>query len=194
MPVTYKNKEGQCYYLHKKITKRHNFRYYFSKNNSVNLVDNIPDNYEIYENPVGQVFLRKKSKNFIRDKDIKIVEQVIAEKSDFEHFYINCNDNKILIYLPDLDIEEIDGMLNVTMDGDQIKLEAFNPGNLTYSPYLRITYNKDRDDYLLEKIDQQEKFTRWEKLGQSPEITDLITDNINKISNPSYSKLKILFL
>lgn len=62
MTVQYTNKSNQTYHLHKKITSRGNFRYYFSKEQKNNLADKIPDHYEIYENPNGQVFLRKKAR------------------------------------------------------------------------------------------------------------------------------------
>ena len=194
MTVKYTNQSGQTYYLHKKLTKRGNFRYYFAKDDSVNLVDKIPDSYEIYENPKGQVFLRKKNKSFIREEDVKLVEKLIAENTDLEHFYLNCQNNTIILYLPDIDVDDISGMLNITMEGNEIKLNQFSPGNLTYSPYIQIIYNNETKTYSLEKIDPEDQLKRWFNINNNNDLEELIQSNIKHFSNKTYSKLKILFL
>lgn len=194
MTVKYTNQQGHTYYLHKKLTKRGNFRYYFAKDDSVNLVEKIPDSYEIYENPKGQVFLRKKSKSYIRDKDVKLVEQLISEQTDLEHFYLNCQGNSIIIYLPDFNLEDIAGTLNVTMIGEEIKLNQFSPGNLAYTPYIQIVYHEDDKVYTLEKIDEKDQLDRWKTIEKSADLETLIVNSIEQFSSESYSKLKILFL
>lgn len=194
MTVKYTNQSGQTYYLHKKLTKRGNFRYYFAKDDSVNLVDKIPDSYEIYENPKGQVFLRKKNKSFIREEDVKLVEKLIAENTDLEHFYLNCQNNTIILYLPDIDVNDISGMLNITMEGNEIKLNQFSPGNLTYSPYIQIIYNNETKIYSLEKINPEDHLKRWINLNNNNNLEELMQNNIKHFSNKTYSKLKILFL
>jgi hypothetical protein len=61
MLVTYKNRRGKTYYLHEGRTKTGKPKYNFSLKNNGELVDEIPDGYEIYEHPgTGGVFLRKK--------------------------------------------------------------------------------------------------------------------------------------
>ena len=44
-------------------------KYYFSKSAEGNLVENIPEKYEIYENPNGQVFLRPKAEKIISEEE-----------------------------------------------------------------------------------------------------------------------------
>jgi len=194
MTVKYTNQQGQKYYLHKKLTKRGNFRYYFSKDDKLNLVDKIPEAYEIYENPMGQVFLRKKNKNYIREEDVRLVEKLIATHTDFEHFYINSSNNSIILYLPDIDIEDVSGMLNITLSGDEVKLNQFSPGNLTYSPFIKINHNKKSEDYSLEKVDPEDRFKRWRHIDTTKDINSLIMSNLKEFHNNRYSKLKILFL
>ena len=194
MTVQYTNQSRQTYYLHKKSTKRGNLRYYFSKDNVENLVEKIPESFEIYENPNGQVFLRKKNKSFIRKDDLKLTEKLISENTDIEHFFINCQGNIMIIYLPDIDIEEISGMLNITMVGENIKLNQFNPGNLTYSPYINIIFNLDKNEYVMEKIDNDDDLKRWITIDRSDDLESLILKNLKAIENKTYSNLKILFL
>jgi len=194
MTVEYTNRSGQTYYLHKKITNRGNFRYYFSKDNEINLAEKIPESFEIYENPNGQVFLRRKNKSFINEKDIKMVESLISENTDIEHFFVNSQGKTIIVYLPDIDLDEISGMLNVTMVGDSIKLNQFNPGNMTYSPYINIIFDSDKNAYTMEKVDKDDDLKRWTIIDTSDDMKSLILNNINAFENKTYSTLKILFL
>ena len=59
MPVTHVNRKRDTYYLHAGKTKTGKPRYWFSKSTEGDLVETIPEGYEVYENPDAQVFLRK---------------------------------------------------------------------------------------------------------------------------------------
>ena len=59
MPVTHVNRKRDTYYLHAGTTKTGKPRYWFSKSTEGDLVESIPEGYEVYENPDAQVFLRK---------------------------------------------------------------------------------------------------------------------------------------
>jgi hypothetical protein len=59
MTATYTNRKGKTYYLHQGKTKLGNPKYFFALRDEGNLVEAIPSGYEVYENPNGQVFLRR---------------------------------------------------------------------------------------------------------------------------------------
>ena len=48
MPVEYTNKKGKTYYLHQGMTKNQKVRFYFSRKTEGDLVDVMPDGYEVY--------------------------------------------------------------------------------------------------------------------------------------------------
>ena len=80
MPVTYKNRRGKIYYLHKGKTKTGKSKYHFSFKNKGELVDEVPDGYEIYEHPPnGQVLLRKKLPRFITDIESHMIEKELKK-------------------------------------------------------------------------------------------------------------------
>ncbi|MBN2280417.1 MAG: hypothetical protein JXQ65_07550 [Candidatus Marinimicrobia bacterium] len=159
-----------------------------------NLVERIPKSFEIYENPKGQVFLRKKSNSFIRESEMKLFEKLISENTDFDHFYINCQNNVLTLYLPDFNLEDISGMLNITVGNDEINLNRFDPGILTYSPYINIIFDKKENCMTLEKIDNDDTLKRWHIIDSSDDLESLILKNIQSIKSKTYSNLKILFL
>ncbi len=59
MTVTYTNRKGRKYYLHRGVTKTGKPRYYFSRKEKGELVDEIPTGYEINESVNGIVSLAK---------------------------------------------------------------------------------------------------------------------------------------
>ncbi len=77
MPVVHKNRKGDTYYLHQGKSKKGNPKFFFSRKSEGDLVQAIPEGYEIYENPNAQVFLRKLQPRFIRDDEKSLVEKEI---------------------------------------------------------------------------------------------------------------------
>ena len=59
MPVTYVNRYLDTYYLHVGRTKTGKPKYWFSTKADGDLVEAIPEGYEVYENPDAQVYLQK---------------------------------------------------------------------------------------------------------------------------------------
>lgn len=74
MAVEYVNRKGRKYYLHEGKTKTGKPKYFFSMKPEGNLVNVIPEGYEIYENPNAQVFLRKVSPQIITPEEVETVK------------------------------------------------------------------------------------------------------------------------
>jgi len=76
MPITYENRKKKKYYLHRGKTKTGKAKYYFSMKNQGDLVNKIPDGFEIYEHPANaQVFLRKRKPQIITDLEKYLVDK-----------------------------------------------------------------------------------------------------------------------
>ena len=59
----------------------------------------------MYENPRGQVFLRKKKPTIISDSEIRVVDDGMREHSDVEYYKLDTKKNAVIVYLADQDIE-----------------------------------------------------------------------------------------
>ena len=79
MPVKHINRKRQAYFLHAGKTKTGKPKYFFSKDSEGDLLDTIPDGYEIYENPNAQVFLRKITPQVITDEEVAVVQTALWE-------------------------------------------------------------------------------------------------------------------
>lgn len=77
MTVTHTNRKGKTYYLHQGKTELGNPKYFFALRDEGDLVEVIPPGYEVYENPNGQVFLRRTQPQIITDEEVAVAEDGI---------------------------------------------------------------------------------------------------------------------
>ena len=108
MLVTYKNRRGKTYYLHEGRTKTGKPKYHFSLKNSGELVDEIPDGYEIYEHPgTGGVFLRKKPPQLILNIEKDVIEKELKKKEGSRRYLLDIKGKVITIWESNQDIEAL---------------------------------------------------------------------------------------
>ena len=79
MAVIYKNSAGKVYYLHAGTTKTGKPKYFFSMKDDGELVEQIPEGFEIYESPNDQVFLRRILPRLISDEEVTLVERELSK-------------------------------------------------------------------------------------------------------------------
>jgi len=75
--VKYTNYKGNRYYLYEGVTRKGNSKYWFSKSIEGKMVDDIPEGFEIYEEPNGMVYLRKIQSKLITNEEIEIIKDSI---------------------------------------------------------------------------------------------------------------------
>jgi hypothetical protein len=99
MPVSHTNRRGKTYYLHQGKTKTGKPKYFFSMNQDGDLLETIPDGYEIYELPTSaQVFLCKIQPKLIWDSEKGLVKKGLAALSDKKSYLLYIEGNAITIY------------------------------------------------------------------------------------------------
>jgi hypothetical protein len=77
MPITYTNRKELTYFLHRGKTKTGKPRYFFSRKDQGELVDEIPAGFEIRESPNGIVSLAKEKPRRIQDSEINLVQAAL---------------------------------------------------------------------------------------------------------------------
>ena len=96
MMVEYTNYKGDRYYLYEAATKKGNSKYWFSKSIEGKMVDDIPEGFEIYEEPNGMVYLRKIQSKLISNEEIEIIKDSIPKGLDTK---VDIKKNIITIYI-----------------------------------------------------------------------------------------------
>lgn len=87
------------YYVHQRITPKGNVTYYLSAKDQGNILEKLPDGYEIYDHPeTNQAFIRPIQPKIISEEELKAVDEYMNKFSDVEHFRIDAQKNSIVIY------------------------------------------------------------------------------------------------
>ena len=98
MPVTHVNRKRDTYYLHVDRTKTGKPRYWFSTKTDGDLVESMPEGYEIYENPDAQVFLRKTVPQLVTPAEVAVVEEGLKRYAPGQNCLVDVQGEQIVVY------------------------------------------------------------------------------------------------
>ena len=124
MTITHTNRKQQTYYLHQGTTKTGKPKYFFAQDQDGELVDTIPEGFEIYENPNAQVFLRRIQKQVIADAELKIVNDGMENLCELSDYIVDVKKKVITIHTPDQDEDVLIGSLDMFSTSRQQKSDA----------------------------------------------------------------------
>ena len=98
MPVTYVNRYRDTYYLHAGKTKTGKPKYWFSTKAEGDLVDAIPEGYEVYENPDARVYLRKKPPQIVTPEEVAVVKEGVQRFAPDQNCLVDVRQADIIVY------------------------------------------------------------------------------------------------
>ena len=136
MPITHINRRGKTYYLHQGSTKKGNPKYHFSLKNDGELVEQLPNGYEVYENPNSKVFLRRIKPRLITTEERTVVEDGVRELAQTKHTIVDVKGKTIIVYVADQDTELL--MEDFQQFGGKEQTRARFERYLSYSPMMRF--------------------------------------------------------
>ncbi len=88
MAFTYTTRRGQTYYLHTGPKRGGGTQHYVSTDPKGRVADAVPGDFEIYETPNGQVYLRKKKPVLIQPAELALVEKELQKRQTSQHRYL----------------------------------------------------------------------------------------------------------
>jgi hypothetical protein len=98
MPVTHINRKRDTYYLHAGTTKTGKPRYWFAKSAEGDLVESVPEGYEVYENPDAQVFLRKIAPQLVTAAEVAVVENGLNRYAPGQNCLVDVQGDQIVVH------------------------------------------------------------------------------------------------
>jgi hypothetical protein len=98
MPVTHVNRKRDTYFLHVGTTKAGKPKYWFSKGTEGELVETIPEGYEVYENPDAQVFLRKIVPQLVTSAEVAIIKEGLERYAPGQNCVVDVHKEHIVVY------------------------------------------------------------------------------------------------
>jgi hypothetical protein len=138
MPIQYINRKEQVYYLHQGTTKTGKPKYFFSMKAEGNILEAIPEGYEIYENPNAQVFLRKIQPKIITDEERMIVESGMKKFSRLQDYQIDIKQEIITIYTPNQNVNLLSELFSYSLGNKLKEAETILKRSISYSPMLQF--------------------------------------------------------
>lgn len=179
MPVTYKNFRNDTYYLHSKLTKKGTTTYNFSKK-AKGVIDlkEVPDGYEIYENPNGRVFLRKVQKPVIHKEEISVINDGMKKYSEIEDFKLDIKKNVVFIYTVE------NSYLN-----SSIPLQLLRQTK-NYATELRfVLVDKEERVFEVERFNYSGSVDDWIYLDGSNDLETLVQEYVQHLGKDSFYDL-----
>lgn len=188
-PIQHTNRKGQTYYLHKSTTKTGKPRYYFSMKGEGDLVESIPDGFEIYENPNAQVYLRRTRPKIITDDEIAVVEKGMKRYCQLENYLIDVKKNIIAVYEPDQDVDRLSQILSfasMRKAGVKDMLTEF----LTYSPMLQfVLIDKEKRIFVTQRYCSLGSIDDWIEIGELDTLKNLVKTYVKHLGQETYFEL-----
>ena len=190
MTATYTNRKGKIYYLHQGKTKLGNPKYFFALRDEGNLVEAIPPGYEVYENPNGQVYLRRIQTQIITDEEVAIVKSGMRQYSRLEHFIIDVKKNAIVIHTPDQDVDLLTDTFSFLAGTRQTRIDAALGRVLTYSPMLQfVLTDKAKRLFETQRYCFLGSIDDWITIGDEDGLPRLVKSYVKHLGEDSFYDL-----
>ncbi len=139
MPVEYTNRKGNVYYLHAGKTPKGKPKFFFSKDAEGEIVEALPEGYEVYESPEGGlVYLRKSTPPLITPFEREVVCDAIRRRAAVEHFLVDIQKNGLVVYLPSVDSRELRALLSEQFHASSSRAQAAREFIVKRSPYTKL--------------------------------------------------------
>jgi hypothetical protein len=185
MPVTHVNRKRDTYYLHVGRSKAGKPRYWFAKSAEGDLVESIPEGYEIYENPDAQVFLRKIVPQLVTPAEVAVVEEGLKRYAPGQNCLVDVQGEQIVVYHAE--------RVSLDMEGFGFGLTELPTFNRRYVKVTRFTLIDEKDrSFRVQRWCFRGSIDRWIDLWESGgkgKLSDLVKRFCPHIGQESFFEL-----
>jgi hypothetical protein len=192
VPITYVNAKEKTYYLHQGMTKTGKPKYHFAMKSEGNLAESIPEGYEIYENPNGQVFLRRIPPKIITDEERQLVEDGMRKCASVKDYKIDVRGNAIVIYTADQDIDRLADIVRNPRASAAENARTIKSlrAEIHYSDMLKsILVDDQRRTFATQRYCFLGSVDDWIDIGKHEKLTTLVKRYVKHLGKDSYVEL-----
>jgi len=187
MAVKHTNRRGQAFYLHQGTTKTGKPKYFFSLNNQGELAYTVPQGFEIYENPNGQVFLRRKQPKLFSDEELAVVEEGLKKYSHQERCRVDVRQAIITVFAPDQNLTELEEAMGLPAG---LKAAGVLDRFTSYSPLLQfVLTNKEQRTFITRRYCFLGSVDDWIDIGSPDRLTTLVKKYLKHLGEDSFYEL-----
>ena len=195
MPITYKNRMDKTYYLHQGKTKTGKPRYFFSMKQDGQLVDEIPEGYEVYEHPSdARVFIRKKQPRLITDIEDHVVKKYLGKLKTSRPYIIDIKSDTITIFQSDKDPDEVkksyDRILKYQIPPERESLIQWIVESADYAPVLKFVLEDEKKrSFNVQRLCFLGSIENWMHIGGPDSLEKLAQKYIKHLGQESFFDL-----
>ena len=174
MPFTYTTRRGKTYYLHTGPKRGGGIQHYVSTDPDGPVAEAVPDGFEIYETPNGQVYLRKVKPALIRPDELALVNAELNKRQTSQHCYLaDVNGKEIVIHEGDTHIEALRA-INIRFS--ERGLEEYAARNAQFTAVMRfVLKDKDQREFAPERFCFRGRVEDWISIGEPAPLPKLIS-------------------
>jgi hypothetical protein len=188
MAFTYTSRRGKTYYLRTGPKRGGGIQHYVSTDPKGPVADAIPEDFEVYETPNGQVYLRKKKPVRIQPAELALIEKELQRRPKSQHCYLaEVSDDKIVIHQGETHIGFI-REINVRLPASG--LEEWAARNAHYMPVMRfVLLDKAERIFGPERYCFRGSVEDWIPIGQPDQLKKLTARFLKHLGNDSIYEL-----
>ncbi len=198
MAVTHTNRKGRTYFLCRGVTKTGKVRYFFSQKAKDNLVEAIPEGYEITESVNGVVSLAKVRPALLLETEIVAVRDALENHPRTELYRMDVRSRRITIYEcagPDpqdlaRDLVERFGWFGSSTESLAQRIESDRLAHAQFSPVMRFTLTGERRRrFRAERMCYLGSIDDWIDIGFNRPIGELVRELIPALGSDEFFEL-----
>ena len=189
MALQYTNRKRITYYLHEDNTKTGDLRYFFSAKNEGNLVDTLPEGYEIYEHPYSRVFLRPIRPQIITENERDVVNKHVNALTPSRRYIVDIWGNDITVFQSQ---EDIDVLKEVFRKGTPEGLSLAEAINLmlSFAPALQFTLeNEENRLFIVKRFCLPGAVDEWRHIAGPDSLENLVSEYVEYLGTESFHEL-----
>ncbi len=173
MTVQYTNRKRITYYLHEDNTKTGKDRYYFSTKDEGNLVDALPEGYEIYEHPYSQVFLRKVHPQPILTAERQLIDEYFNKIKSSRQYLADVNGKVVTIFMSNEDVDFLKEIISAARP-EGFSIESALNFSLSYVSVIRfILKNEETRTFIVQQFTFPGCENEWIDIGGPDSLENL---------------------
>ncbi len=189
MAIEYVNRKQKTYYLHEGKTKTGKPKYFFSMKAEGDLVEAMPEGYEIYENPNAQVFLRKIQPQMITPEEVAIVREGVKKFAKLDYFMVDVKGKHIVVYLCDQNVDSLMALVESSPISDAGLLDRMTQ-SFTYSPTMQfVLVDEETREFAVERWCFRGSIDDWILLDSSTNLKSLVQKYARHLGQESFYDL-----
>jgi hypothetical protein len=184
MAFTYTTRRGKTYYLHTGPKRGGGIQHYLSTDPAGAMAEAIPEGFDIYETPNGQLYLRKTKPVFIQPAELALVENELQKRQTTRHCYLAEIRGKELVIHEGA--TRIDSLRQINIRFSERGLEEYAARNAQYMAVMRfVLKDKAARKFAPERFCFRGSVEDWISIGEPDQLGKLVSKFLKHLGRDS---------